>query len=191
MENTAPEAKEAEKSGQLIDFVIPMGALIVLTFVQDILVGVAVALVVCLVQYLIRKKMNVAEWTDTVYELTPWVIDVAAGFPLPQLFPAIAFVAVGFVTFATGSFWGTSVIAAPILLPLAASMGAPLMLTMGSILCGCTMGTQICFFSDGNMLIASAVKNDLIDNYFATLPYLGLSIGLTLVCFIVGGFMLA
>lgn len=217
VENTAPEAKEAEKSGQLIDFVIPMGALIVLTFVQDILVGVAVALVVCLVQYLIRKKMNVAEWTDTVYEgfkdmiptlltlmaafmvagaadamgLTPWVIDVAAGFPLPQLFPAIAFVAVGFVTFATGSFWGTSVIAAPILLPLAASMGAPLMLTMGSILCGCTMGTQICFFSDGNMLIASAVKNDLIDNYFATLPYLGLSIGLTLVCFIVGGFMLA
>lgn len=151
VENTAPEAKEAEKSGQLIDFVIPMGALIVLTFVQDILVGVAVALVVCLVQYLIRKKMNVAEWTDTVYEgfkdmiptlltlmaafmwagaadamgLTPWVIDVAAGFPLPQLFPAIAFVAVGFVTFATGSFWGTSVIAAPILLPLAASMGAP------------------------------------------------------------------
>lgn len=217
VENTAPEAKEAEKSGQLIDFVIPMGALIVLTFVQDILVGVAVALVVCLIQYLIRKKMNVAEWTDTVYEgfkdmiptlltlmaafmvagaadamgLTPWVIDVAAGFPLPQLFPAIAFVAVGFVTFATGSFWGTSVIAAPILLPLAASMGAPLMLTMGSILCGCTMGTQICFFSDGNMLIASAVKNDLIDNYFATLPYLGLSIGLTLVCFIVGGFMLA
>lgn len=206
VENTAPEAKEAEKSGQLIDFVIPMGALIVLTFVQDILVGVAVALVVCLVQYLIRKKMNVAEWTDTVYEgfkdmiptlltlmaafmvagaadamgLTPWVIDVAAGFPLPQLFPAIAFVAVGFVTFATGSFWGTSVIAAPILLPLAASMGAPLMLTMGSILCGCTMGSQICFFSDGNMLIASAVKNDLIDNYFATLPYLGLSIGLTL-----------
>lgn len=41
------------------------------------------------------------------------------------------------------------------------------------------------------MLIASAVKNDLVDNYFATLPYLGLSIGLTLVCFIVGGFMLA
>lgn len=204
-------------SGQLIDFVIPMAALIILTFMMDILVGVVVALAVSLVQYLIRRKMTISEWTDTVYEgfkdmiptlltlmaafmvagaadamgLTPWVIEVAAGFPLPQMFPAIAFIAVGFVTFATGSFWGTSVIAAPILLPLAASMGAPLMLTMGSILCGCTMGTQICFFSDGNMLIASAVKNDLIDNYFASLPYLAISIGLTLVCFIVGGFMLA
>lgn len=84
VENTAPEAKEAEKSGQLIDFVIPMGALIVLTFVQDILVGVAVALVVCLVQYLIRKKMNVAEWTDTVYEgfkdMIPTLLTLMAAF---------------------------------------------------------------------------------------------------------------
>lgn len=214
---SAPSPKDVEEGeGKLIDFVIPMASLILLTFMVDILVGVVVALAVCLVQYLIRKKMTVTEWTDTFFEgfkdmvptivtlmaafmvagaadamgLTPWVIEVAAGFPLPQLFPAIAFIAVGFVTFATGSFWGTSVIAVPILLPLAVAMGSPLMLTMGSILCGCTMGTQICFFSDGNMLIASAVKNDLIDNYFATLPYLGIAIGLTLICFVVGGFIL-
>ena len=210
------EAK-AGGEGKLIDFAIPMLTLIVITFVQDILVGVVVALAVCLVQYLIRKKLTISEWTDTLFAgfadmiptlitlmaafmvagasgamgLTEWVIDVAAGFPLPALFPALVFIAVGFITFATGSFWGTSAIVTPILLPLAATIGAPMMLVMGAILCGCTMGTQVCFFSDGNMLIATSVKNDLMDNYFATLPYLGLAIGVTLLCLIAGGFILA
>ncbi|WP_350454759.1 Na+/H+ antiporter NhaC family protein [Slackia heliotrinireducens] len=217
LEAAAQAPADSHGEGKLIDFAIPMLALIVVTFVQDILVGVVVALAVCLVQYLIRKKMTIAEWTEKLYEgfadmiptliclmaafmvagtsgamgLTQWVIDVAAGFPLPALFPAIVFVAVGFITFATGSFWGTSTIVTPILLPLAAAMGAPMMLTMGAILCGCTMGTQVCFFSDGNMLIATSVKNDLMENYFATLPYLGMAIGLTLVCLIMGGFVMA
>lgn len=217
--NPADNKSEQEKQGEgkLIDFALPMLVLIVITFVQDILVGVVVALAVCLVQYIIRKKMNLSEWTDTLFSgfsdmiptlitlmaafmvantagamgLTEWVIEVAAGFPLPAIFPAIVFIAVGFITFSTGSFWGTAAIVTPILLPLASAMGAPMMLTMGAILCGCTMGTQVCFFSDGNMLIATAVKNDLMENYFATLPYLGLAIALTLTCLLIGGFVLA
>lgn len=224
-EELALEVKEADAEaeqnktgeGKLIDFALPMLALIVVTFVQDILVGVVVALVVCLIQYIIRKKMNLSEWTETLFSgfsdmiptlitlmaafmvantsgamgLTEWVIEVATGFPLPAIFPAIVFLAVGFITFSTGSFWGTAAIVTPILLPLAAAMGAPMMLTMGAILCGCTMGTQICFFSDGNMLIATAVKNDLMENYFATLPYLAIAIVLTLACLLIGGFVLA
>lgn len=205
--------EETAEDGQLIDFLLPMAVLIAVTFIVDILAGVAVALAVCLVLYVPRKKMTINEWADTLFEgfcdmiptlislmaafmvantstamgLTPFILNAASGYPFPATLPAIMFLIVAAVTFSTGSFWGTAAIVTPILLPLAEVTHSSVILAMAAILCGCTFGSHACFFADATMLAAQASKIEVMDHNFTQLPYIVLASLLTIILFSVFG----
>lgn len=208
--------EEDTSDGQLIDFLLPMIALIAVTFIIDILAGVIVALAVCLVLYVPRKKMTINEWADTLFAgfcdmmptlialmaafmvantsnamgLTDFVLTAAGGYPFPATLPVIVFLIVAAITFSTGSFWGTAAIVTPILLPLAVATNANVILVMAAILCGCTFGSHACFFSDANMLAAQASRIEVMDHNFTQLPYIVASAVITIVLLAVCGFIM-
>lgn len=201
---------EVTEEGNIWDFLIPMIVLIAFTFVADILVGVVVALAACLVLYVPRKVMTVSEWSSLMVKgfcdivptiaallaafmvanisgemgLTDFVLSNVSKFPLPQFYPIIVFLVMAALTFATGSIWGSSTIVVPIILPLASSMGANIILTVAAVMSGGTFGSHACFFADATMLAAESSKIDVMDHNLSQLPYVILTSVLT--CFLLG-----
>ena len=195
------DAAEAE-DGNVLDFLIPMVVLIFFTFDPfglgwDILVGVVVALVVCLVMYVPRKIMTVSDWSNTMIKgfcdivptiaallaafmvanisgemgLTNFVITTVKSFPLPQFYPIIVFLVMAFITFATGSIWGSSTVVVPFIIPLASAMGASIPLTIAAVMSGGTFGSHACFFADATMLAAESSKIEVMDHNLSQIPY--------------------
>jgi Na+/H+ antiporter NhaC len=208
--------KEEENDGNIIDFIIPMVLLIGVTFASDILTGVVVALAVSLVLFVSRKKMTVNQWTKCVWDgfcdmiptlmalmaafmvantsdkmgLTKYIVNTVTSYPFPFTFPMIVFLIVAAITFSTGSFWGTSTLVTPFLLPLAVSLKANVVLTMAAILSGCTFGSHACFFSDANMLAAQASRIEVMDHNLSQLPYIIIAASITFILLGVCGFIM-
>lgn len=206
-----------DEEGNIWDFLIPMAVLIAFTFISDILVGVVVALAVCLVMYVPRKVMTISEWSDLMIKgfcdivptiaallaafmvagisgkmgLTDFVLNNVSKFPFPQFYSIIVFLVMAALTFATGSIWGSSTIVVPIILPLAAAMGASIPLTVAAVMSGGTFGSHACFFADATMLAAESAKIDVMDHNLTQLPYVIMTSILTCVLLGICGVMMA
>ena len=138
--------KGYEESGNLWNFVIPMVILVALTVITgDLLAAVVVALFVCLVMYVPQKLMNLEEFFNLIIRgfadmlptlmilliafvlqgvtegmgMTDFIIDVAEPLMTGAAFPAVVFVVLAAICFATGSFWGMSAVVSPIVFPWA------------------------------------------------------------------------
>lgn len=189
---------EEDVTGNIWDFVVPIGVLIVVTVVQgDMLLAVIVALFVCLVMYSIRKIMTVGEWCNLLIsgfcEMLPTLAILLGAFTvanscnemgLPEYviatvepylssatFPIIIFLVVSLLTFATSSTWGVSTIVVPIIIPLAAAVDANMLLTMAAILSGSTFGSHACFYSDATVLASTATRIENLDHAVTQIPY--------------------
>ncbi|MDD6808174.1 MAG: Na+/H+ antiporter NhaC family protein [Oscillospiraceae bacterium] len=204
--------EDTAEDGNILDFLVPMVVLIAFTFISDILVGVVVALIVCLFMYVPRKVMTVTEWSRLMVKgfcdivptigallaafmvagisgemgLTDFVLTSIKSFPFPQFYPIIVFLVVAALTFATGSIWGSSTIVVPIILPLASAMTANIPLTIAAIMSGGTFGSHACFFADATMLAAESSKIDVMDHNLTQIPYVIITSVLT--CILLGVF---
>ncbi|MDO4459790.1 MAG: Na+/H+ antiporter NhaC family protein [Clostridia bacterium] len=173
----------------------------------DILLGVCLALASCLILYVPRKIMSVTDWSDTMIHgfcdivptiaallaafmvanvsgamgLTNFVITTVKSFPLPQLYPIIVFLVMAFITFATGSIWGSSTVVVPFIIPLASAMGASIPLTIAAVMSGGTFGSHACFFADATMLAAESSKIEVMDHNLSQLPYVIITSILTII----------
>jgi len=86
------------------------------------------------------------------------------------IFPLVTFLVVAILNFSTGSVWGIPAIVAPILLPLAESIGTNLLLVMGAIVSGATLGSHACFYSDATVLTSSCCKIENMDHALSQIP---------------------
>ena len=211
------EEETGEEDGQLIDFALPMGVLIGVTIVtEDILRAVILTLFLCLLLYVPRRRLTFSKWGELLIsgycemmptlailvgaftvarccgdmQLPEYVISLAQPYVTPATYPVIIFLVVAVLTFATSSTWGISTIVIPIIVPLAAAVGANMILTMAAILSGSTFGSHACFYSDATVLASAGAKIENMEHAFTQMPYAFIGAGLTCVCLLVSGFVM-
>lgn len=198
------------EDGDILDFILPLGILIVYTLLRhDILKAILVVLAFDLVWYVPRKKMNMNQWGKSIITgfgdmiptlavllaalmfaeccsrmgLADYVIETAGPHLSRTVFPAGVFLLVSLLTFSTSSTWGVSTIVVPVILPLAVSMHANLLLTMAAILSGSTFGSHACFYSDATLLASSSSECDNMAHAETQIPYALIAAGLSVVLY--------
>ena len=123
--------------------------------------------------------------------LPDFLIDAAGPYMSAAWLPAVSFVLIGLVCFATGNIWSVPALCTPIILPLAASTGASIPLTLGAIISAACFGAQACFYSDVTLMSASACRINNVDYAVAQLPYIGIVTAISFVAYVIAGFAMA
>ena len=88
-----------------------------------------------------------------------------------QYLPAVVFLAMAVLAFATGSSWGIFAVTIPIVMPLSYAIDANIPLVIGALLSASSFGSQACFYSDSTVLAAQGSGCDLVSHAITQLPY--------------------
>lgn len=199
MHSIEEEFEQGNKHGQLHNFVVPMLMLIAFTiyFDIDVLKGVMATLVCTILYYSAQKLMSIGDMMEVMMNgfktMMPAISTVIAAFIfkdvcdkmlLPQfvienltpymnaqMLPALVFLSMAILSFATGSSWGIFAVSIPIVMPLAQSVNADIPLVIGALLSAASFGSQACFYSDSTVLAAQGSGCDLISHAVTQLPY--------------------
>lgn len=102
------------------------------------------------------------------------------------IMPAV--VVLGITEFVTGTNWGMYVIALPIVILLAQTIGADPLLCVAAVLSGGVWGAHICFDSDATILSSSASGCDNFQYAVTQMPYGFIGAGLAALAFLAVGF---
>lgn len=116
--------------------------------------------------------------------LPQYVITALSPFMTPSLLPAVVFLSMSVLAFATGSSWGIFAVTIPIVMPLAQSVGADIPLVIGALLSASSFGSQACFYSDSTVLAAQGSGCNLVSHAVTQLPYALIAAVLAFVGFI-------
>jgi Na+/H+ antiporter NhaC len=119
-----------------------------------------------------------------------FVADKLGNLVNPKLLPAIIFLAVSVISWATASSWGVYAIMVPLVSLLAQQSGANFWLAQGALASATVWGNAVCFYSDSRVLIAQATKADLIAYSIAQLPYQVLILVTSVLLYLLAGFIL-
>lgn len=123
-----------------------------------------------------------------------FIISVSEGFLSPKLLPAIIFLIASVMAFATGSSWGTFAICMPIALPLAFNFTGgdvtPLVVAcFAAVAGGGVFGDHCSPLSDTTILASTGAAADHIDHVKTQLPYALICGSLSVVAYLVIGFV--
>lgn len=197
----------------LIDFILPIAVLIVATWYLEILKGVLCALAATAVLAMIRRSMSFDTFSKSVFEgfqtmipalavvvmsfvllevndglgLTDFVIQTVKPWMSPSMLPAVAFLSLSLVTFATGSFWGVYAVTLPIIIPLASELGTDQSLAIGAVISAGAFGSHACIYGDSTVLSATAAGCDNVSHALTQLPYALLAAAITTLGFVLLG----
>ena len=213
----AEDGPAARISGNVLDFALPIGVLIVLAIWNgELFLAVLGAILTCMVLYIPRKKLSLAKFFDLVMHgfcnmiptiaiiffafvmqeamtdigIAGYVINLVEPMMSAPVFPMMTFLLVAVLNFSTGSVWGIPAIVTPIILPLCFSIGANPLLTMGAIISGAVLGSHACFYSDATVLTSICCKMQNMDHALSQLPYAMLAAGCSAACYLGFGFMM-
>ncbi|WP_306521026.1 Na+/H+ antiporter NhaC family protein [Rheinheimera sp.] len=176
----------------------------------DVLKGVIATLLLTIVYYGVQRLMSVSEMMDVMMNgfktmlpaistviaafifkdvcdkllLPQYVIENLSPYMTAQMLPALVFVAMAILSFATGSSWGIFAVSIPIVMPLAHAVNADIPLVIGALLSAASFGSQACFYSDSTVLAAQGSGCNLISHAITQLPYCLIAAGLAF-----GGFI--
>ncbi|MGL5468970.1 MAG: Na+/H+ antiporter NhaC family protein, partial [Shewanella sp.] len=193
------EFKHADNQGKLHNFLVPILLLVGFTVYFDIDVwkGLLATLVITLPYYAVQRLMPLSEMMDQMIDgfksmlpaigtviaafvfkdvcdamlLPQYVIESLSPFMTPKLLPAVVFLSMAILAFATGSSWGIFAVTIPIVMPLAQSVGADIPLVIGALLSASSFGSQACFYSDSTVLAAQGSGCNLVSHAVTQLPY--------------------
>lgn len=215
--NEEDDESEFQSQGNIIDFVLPVGVLIALAiFSGELFLAVVAAIGVCFILYIPRGKMSFTKFCDLSMHgfcnMIPTVAIIFFAFVMQEamsdigianyiitlmqpyinavIFPLVTFLVVALLNFSTGSVWGIPAIVAPILLPLAQSVDANLVLVMGAIVSGATLGSHACFYSDATVLTSSCCKMENMDHALSQIPYALCATGISAVGYLACGMLM-
>ena len=105
----------------------------------------------------------------------------------PVLVPAFIFLFGAFVSFATGSSWGTFAIMMPLAIPMAHAFEIPFALAVGAVLSGGLFGDHCSPISDTTILSSTGAECDLVEHVKTQLPYALVNGTISFVCYLVAG----
>ncbi|MCE9687670.1 sodium:proton antiporter [Shewanella sp. AS16] len=206
------EFEHADHQGKLHNFLVPIVLLVGFTVYFDIDVwkGLLATLVITLPYYGVQRLMPLAEMMEQMIDgfksmlpaigtviaafifkevcdqllLPQYVIESLSPFMTPKLLPAVVFLAMAILAFATGSSWGIFAVTIPIVMPLAQSVGADIPLVIGALLSASSFGSQACFYSDSTVLAAQGSGCNLMSHAVTQLPYTLIAAALAFLGFI-------
>lgn len=206
------EAKESQ--AKMYHFVLPVAILLGVTILSglDVQLGVIVSVAATILLYGLQRLMAWGEMFDTAMEgmksmvpalsivviafmfaevndrlgLTLFITQNVAPVLTPSLLPAVVFITIAFVSFATGSAWGVFAAALPIILPLAEAVDVDIAIAIGALASASAFGSHACFYSDATVLSSQGSGCGVIEHALTQFPYALIagilaSIGLTLV----------
>jgi tetracycline resistance efflux pump len=205
--------EDADPKGKLHNFLLPLLLLVGFTvyFDIDVYKGLLATLAITLPFYLLQKLMSFSEMIERMLDgfksMLPAIGTVIAAFifkdvcdlvGLPQYvinslspymtagyLPAVVFIAMSILAFATGSSWGIFAVSIPIVMPLASAVDANIPLVIGALLSASSFGSQACFYSDSTVLAAQGAGCNLISHAVTQLPYTLIAAALTIIGFLV------
>lgn len=119
----------------------------------------------------------------------PYVANLASASIHPVLHVPLIFLVACFISFATGTSWGTFAIMIPIAVPLAQLTGIDLPLMVGAVMGGGVFGDHCSPLSDTTMIASMACACDHIDHVRTQLPYALFTAALAIMAYIVVGFV--
>lgn len=215
----AAESEEAEEAPatSIWNFLVPMVSLIIVTLVtQDLLYGLIVGVVLCFILYIPQKLMSATAAFDAIFRgfeemfvvtaivisafvlqncndelgLAPYVVNSVVDVINGATLPAIAFVIMLVLGFVTGSFWGMAAVCFPIMLPLADALDANMYLTIGAVIAGAAADSSTCFYGDSVTLSCSISQIRNNDFLKTGLPMVVPPIIVTIILYLVLGFVL-
>ena len=217
LEDDEDDNLAARIAGNVLDFVVPIGVLIVLAICQgELFLAVAASILTCLILYIPRKKLSPSQFFDlamhgfcnkiptiaiiffafvmqeamTDIGIANYIIRTVQPIMSAPVFPMITFLLVAILNFSTGSVWCIPAIVTPMILPLCFSIGANPLLTMGTIISGTVLGSHACFYSDATVLTSSCCKIQNMDHALSQLPYALLAAGGSAACYLAFGFLM-
>lgn len=106
----------------------------------------------------------------------------------PALVPAALFLFGAFVSFATGSSWGTFAIMMPLAIPMAHAFDLQFAIAVGAVLSGGLFGDHCSPISDTTILSSTGAECDLVEHVKTQLPYALVNGVIALICYVVAGF---
>ncbi|MEE3420753.1 MAG: Na+/H+ antiporter NhaC family protein [Lachnospiraceae bacterium] len=207
-----------DADGNVWDFLIPIGLLVAVGIASgEILLGVLVALVACMIMYVPRKKMTMEDFLNLTISgfasMLPTFFMLVGAFSLASVtskmglteflihaitpilskgaFPAVSFLLLSVLAFVTGSNWGMSAVVIPILIPMCQALGGNLVLTMAAIISGGAFGSHACFYTDATVLSSNSAGIDNMEHALTQWPYVFLSAAISTVLFLVFGYAMA
>src|SRR5699024_7948765 len=119
----------------------------------------------------------VLAWTiGTVTEVlgtAEYVVSATENWMTPALLPFLVFIIAMFISFATGTSWGTMAILTPIAIPLAFTIGGEglVHLTIGAIFSGSIFGDHVSPISDTTIMASIFAGSDHIAHVKTQMPY--------------------
>lgn len=119
----------------------------------------------------------------------PYVANLASATIHPALIIPLVFLIACFISFATGTSWGTFAIMIPIAVPLALNLDLNLPLMVSAVMGGGVFGDHCSPISDTTMIASMACACDHIDHVNTQLPYALTTAGLALVLYLILGFV--
>ncbi|MEM5551539.1 Na+/H+ antiporter NhaC family protein [Pseudoalteromonas neustonica] len=191
--------ESADNHGKLYNFLLPIFLLVAFTvyFDIDVYKGLLATFAVTIPIYMLQKLMPFAEMIEKMLDgfksmipaiatviaafifkdvcdkllLPQFVIDSLSQFMTAGYLPAVVFLAMAVLAFATGSSWGIFAVTIPIVMPLAVAVDANIPLVIGALLSASSFGSQACFYSDSTVLAAQGSGCNLISHAVTQLPY--------------------
>jgi len=205
------------KKSKAIYFLLPLVVLLASTFALDLdaLKGVMIAVVFTFIYYLIIRVGSFHQLSETIFAgfnsmvfalalvvisyvlkdvgdqmgLTQYVINGVKPIVSKELLPAIIFVSICAISWATGSSWGVYAVVIPIVIPLAQSLGSNVLMNIGAVVSAGVFGANACLYSDATILTAQSTDTNNIDHALSQLPYALLAFGISAVIYVGMGYI--
>lgn len=211
------ESQEEESEGSLIDFILPVLTIVtVMLITNDLVVSVIIALAVCFVLYIPRKKMTIEDFFKNIFEgvhsmvdilvillfvfafvdgleqigFSEYVISITTPFLVGGVIPMLSFIIVALLVFGGVDYWAVMLLMAPITVPLAETFGVNQYLTMAAVVSGAICGATSCFFGEQMLMCSQAVEKESVDLAVVAFPYAVIGFVLTTIIYGILGFAL-
>ena len=211
------EEIEVPKSPKLYNFFVPILVLVGSTiyFGFDLMWGILATLGFCFVFFvfqgmspgdyvdeLVRGVKNLAlifvfcllafSFAELVNEIgfVHFLVVLAVENLTAPVLPAVLFIVLAAIAFAAAEDWGIYIIALPIAVPVAFEMGVNPYFAASAVISAGIWGSHASFFSDSTMLTSAATGCDTFRHAYTQLPYVLIGAGLTIVAYLVAGFVM-
>lgn len=208
-----------QKSPKVIYFLLPVIVLLgaTLFFNIDALKGVMIAVTFTFLYYIAIKLGTFRQLSETVFGgfnsmvyalailvmsyvlkdvndkmgLTQYVLHAVSPYVNKQVLPLLVFASLSVIAVTTGSSWGLYAVAIPLVVPLAAHLGSPVLLNCGAVVSAGVFGSNACIYSDATVLTAQSTECNNLENGLTQLPYATISFALACVAYLLFGYTLA
>lgn len=209
------EMPEEDKETSPLNIIVPIVTFIAVSlyFDNDLTCGIFAAIGVQAVLYLAQKIMTLTEFVNHIFDgaksMTNLAIVICFAYMLssaneslgflefliggissmvsPKLLLALIFLVVGFAVFATAGYWSIQVIAIPIFIPLALSMGVNPSLAIAAVMSGIVFGCNICFYVDTVFMTSAGTGVSNLRQIKVTAPYAIAGAVLTVIGYLIVG----